>query len=84
VTHGIPGTDSSTHVGDLGNITPDNSGALVLDIFSDIDTQLILGRGLIVHAKADEGAAAQPVGNSGARLAQCVLGHADDFPLHRY
>jgi Cu/Zn superoxide dismutase len=71
-------------VGDLGNITPDNSGALVLDLFADIDTQLILGRGLIVHAKADEGAAAQPVGNSGARLAQCVFGRTDDVPLYSY
>jgi Cu/Zn superoxide dismutase len=45
---------------------------------STIDTKLVLGRGLIVHASPDKGARSQPVGSAGARLAQCVLGRTDN------
>jgi Cu/Zn superoxide dismutase len=69
--------DSETHVGDLGNIHPDATGTADLDMLSAIDTTLILGRGLIVHGGRDEGSHSQPAGNSGPRLAQCVLGRTD-------
>jgi Cu/Zn superoxide dismutase len=75
--HGIPNVDRRTHEGDLGNLQPDATGAVTLNLDSRISTRLILGRGLIVHALRDQGASAQPVGSSGARLGQCVLGRTD-------
>lgn len=51
-THGAP-TDTERHVGDLGNIQTNASGAAVLDI---VDDQLtlngplsIIGRSVVVH-----------------------------------
>jgi superoxide dismutase, Cu-Zn family len=69
--------DSETHEGDLGNIHSDATGNADFDMLSAVDTTLILGRGLIVHSGRDEGSRSQPAGNSGPRLAQCVLGRTD-------
>lgn len=71
VDHGIP-PSAKRHVGDLGNLKPGKEGTASFDFFIDVDTSAILGRGLIVHAKEDDGG--QPTGNSGDRLAQCVVG----------
>jgi superoxide dismutase, Cu-Zn family len=75
--HGAPG--KARHVGDLGNIEADASGVANYD---KIDSQLmfhgessILGRGVIVHEKADD--FSQPVGNAGGRLACGVIGVAN-------
>eukprot|EP00002_Diphylleia_rotans_P016982 TRINITY_DN329_c0_g3_i2.p1 TRINITY_DN329_c0_g3~~TRINITY_DN329_c0_g3_i2.p1 ORF type:complete len:910 (-),score=104.60 TRINITY_DN329_c0_g3_i2:115-2844(-) len=38
----------------------------------------VLGRAIVIHAAHDDGS--NPVGNSGARLAQCVLGRSDSVP----
>ncbi|WP_165247068.1 superoxide dismutase family protein [Paludisphaera soli] len=70
---------SMRHVGDLGNITADESGKATIEIE---DSHLkfhgptsILGRGLVVHAKADD-LKTQPSGDAGGRLAVGVIGVA--------
>lgn len=70
VDHGLPG--APRHVGDLGNLMPNEYGTAVLSELAEFETMTVVGRGLIVHAKEDDGG--QPTGNAGARLAQCVLG----------
>ena len=67
------------HVGDLGNIKADDSGKAVVDLE---DSQItfegptsIIGRGLVVHAKADD-LKTQPSGDAGGRLAVGIIGIA--------
>lgn len=69
--------DASRHVGDLGNLDADAEGNISVTF---VDPQLefsgeknILGRGLILHADADD-FKTQPTGNSGARIACGVIG----------
>ena len=76
-------TAAKRHVGDLGNIEADDNGHATLDI---IDPALgfsgatsILGRGVVVHAKADD-LKSQPAGNAGGRLAVGVIGVANPGP----
>ena len=71
------------HVGDLGNIKADDSGTATLD-FTDKMISLhgkhsILGRGLIVHAKADD-EKTQPTGDAGGRIGGGVIGVANTAP----
>jgi superoxide dismutase, Cu-Zn family len=68
------------HVGDLGNVKADESGTAVLD-FTDTLIALhgkhsILGRGLIVHEKADD-EKTQPTGDAGGRIGGGVIGIAE-------
>jgi superoxide dismutase, Cu-Zn family len=68
------------HVGDMGNIEADASGAAKLDyvdheISLTNDQRSAIGRSVIVHAKADD-LKSQPAGDSGARIACGVIGHA--------
>jgi Cu-Zn family superoxide dismutase len=72
-------TSAKRHVGDLGNITASARGVAKLDV---VDPTLafagahnILGRGLIVHEKADD-LKTQPTGNAGGRIAVGVIGVA--------
>lgn len=74
VTHGLP-TQKIRHVGDLGNLKPDKNGVVHIRYTIELDTYDVLGRGVIVHAAEDDGG--QPTGNSGNRLAQCVLGRVN-------
>ena len=67
------------HVGDLGNIEADANGEVDLDV---VDDQIafhgmnsIIGRGLIVHEKADN-FKTQPTGDAGGRVACAVIGVA--------
>jgi superoxide dismutase, Cu-Zn family len=67
------------HIGDLGNITANANGNATLDLD---DPSLvfhgptsIIGRGLVVHEKADD-LKTQPTGNAGGRLAVGVIGVA--------
>ena len=67
------------HAGDLGNLEADSDGKAHLEItvnnISIAGTKNpIIGRGVIVHAKIDDGG--QPVGNAGARIACGVIGVA--------
>lgn len=78
--HGGPG-DLDRHVGDLGNITADESG---IGTYDRVDTVIalrgphsIIGRGLIVHAGEDD-LTTQPTGAAGARMACGVIGIAQE------
>jgi Cu-Zn family superoxide dismutase len=69
---------SKRHIGDLGNIKANEHGNAAIDL---VDTHLsfhgphsIIGRGLVVHEKADD--FSQPVGNAGGRVAVGVIGVA--------
>lgn len=77
--HGLPETDSR-HAGDLGNLQADSEGKAHYEItvknVSVAGTKNpLIGRGVIVHAKVDDGG--QPVGNAGARIASGVIGVAN-------
>jgi Cu-Zn family superoxide dismutase len=72
-------TDAKRHVGDLGNVEAGAGGTVAIDY---TDTHLrfdgdrsILGRGVIVHEKADD-FKTQPTGDAGGRLACGVIGVA--------
>ena len=74
------GIDSKKrHVGDLGNITANSNGHATLDVddahLSFHGASSILGRGVVVHEKADD-LKSQPAGAAGARLAVGVVGVA--------
>ncbi|HHL72299.1 MAG TPA: superoxide dismutase family protein [Bacteroidetes bacterium] len=76
--HGGPAAEKR-HIGDLGNITADEAGIAKID-FVDKKLSLngpnsIIGRGVIVHEKADD-MTSQPTGAAGARLACGVIGIA--------
>ena len=73
--HGAPGAVS--HPGDLGNIDADANGRATLSLTVEqltVDTGKlgIVGRGLIVHEKADD-LVSQPVGEAGGRVACAVI-----------
>ena len=75
------GPDSpKRHVGDLGNVKANANGNATLDLddkqLSFHGSHSILGRGLVVHAKADDLKTQQPPGNAGGRLAVGVIGVA--------
>ena len=74
--HGLPDSDMH-HAGDLGNVQADNEGKAQYEITVKNVTiagtkNPIIGRGVIVHAKPDDGS--QPVGNAGGRIACGVIG----------
>lgn len=77
--HGGP-SDEERHVGDLGNLSADESGAAHYDrIDTHIEfsgTRSIVGRGMIVHAGEDD-LTSQPTGNAGPRVACGVIGIAE-------
>lgn len=67
------------HVGDLGNITADANGKAEVTI-EDASLHFhgptsIIGRGVVVHEKADD-LKSQPSGNAGGRVAVGVVGVA--------
>ncbi len=70
------------HTGDLGNIKAGDDGVATIDKMDKVialsGPNSILGRGLIVHAKADD--YGQPTGNAGGRAAQGVIGIANPKP----
>jgi superoxide dismutase, Cu-Zn family len=77
--HAGPDADAR-HVGDMGNIEADASGVGKLEYLDHNmslanDEQSIIGRSVVVHAKADD-LKSQPAGDSGARVACGVIGRA--------
>jgi Cu-Zn family superoxide dismutase len=77
--HGLPGSETR-HAGDLGNLQADDQGKAHYELTVKNVTiagmkNPIIGRGVIVHAKVDDGG--QPVGNAGARIACGVIGVAN-------
>ena len=78
MAHGAP-KDAARHVGDLGNIEAGADGVATLEW---TDPQLafegmhsIVGRAVIVHAKADD-LKTQPTGDAGGRIGCGVIGAA--------
>lgn len=76
--HALP-TTSMRHAGDLGNVHADADGKSHYEItVANISIaglrNPILGRGVIVHAKVDDGG--QPTGNADGRVGQGVIGLA--------
>ncbi len=67
------------HEGDLGNIEADSKGKAHLELTDKMMTmsgeKSIIGRGLIVHEKADD-LKTQPTGDAGGRVACGVIGIA--------
>uniref|UniRef100_A0A0N4Z978 Superoxide dismutase [Cu-Zn] n=1 Tax=Parastrongyloides trichosuri TaxID=131310 RepID=A0A0N4Z978_PARTI len=86
-THGGP-TDEVRHVGDLGNISADNSGIAKIKMTDNLITLngelSIVGRSLVVHAGVDDLGKGEgdkkdeslKTGNAGARAACGVIGLA--------
>jgi len=77
--HDLPGSQQPRHAGDLGNLTADYNGIAHYEITVDNITldgehNPIIGRGVIIHAKVDDGG--QPTGNAGSRIAIGVIGVA--------
>ena len=76
MAHGAP-TSQERHVGDLGNVTADKDGKAHLEwtdkLLSFEGRDSVIGRGLIVHAMADD-LVSQPAGNAGPRVACGVIG----------
>ncbi len=74
--HALP-DKKNRHAGDFGNLDSDQSGnasfKLIVDNIS-LAGRLnpIIGRGVVVHAKPDDGS--QPSGNAGDRIAVGVIG----------
>ena len=65
-SHGLP-TSEQRHAGDLGNVEADSDGKahyeITVDNISVAGTKNpIIGRGVIVHAKPDDGSQPDPVG----------------------
>jgi len=80
--HALP-DHTVRHAGDFGNIEANDKGIADLELVVDNITltegpNAIIGRGVIVHAKPDDGS--QPTGNAGARLAQGVIGVKNNTP----
>ncbi len=78
VPHAGP-NDIPRHAGDMGNVVAGKDGVGTVEY---LDDQIafegpngILGRGIIVHAKADD-LKTQPTGNAGGRVACGVVGVA--------
>ncbi len=79
--HAGPATEMR-HSGDMGNLEADANGHAHLDLTVDNITlgmgpMNIIGRGIIIHEKADD-YVTQPTGNAGARIACGVIGIAKD------
>lgn len=73
--HGAP-SDAKRHVGDLGNVTADDSGVATIDIEDKVISlqgeHSIIGKAMVVHAGADD-LHSQPSGDSGDRVACGVV-----------
>jgi len=76
--HALPSHDVR-HAGDLGNLTADAQGKAHYEILVDNLSiagykNPVIGRGIVIHAKADDGG--QPTGNAGSRIGYGVIGIA--------
>ena len=75
--HALPDNDVR-HAGDLGNLQADGNGhasyTITVNNISLTGKNAVVGRGVIIHAKADDGG--QPTGNAGPRISIGVIGFA--------
>ncbi|MGE0101894.1 MAG: superoxide dismutase family protein [Blastocatellales bacterium] len=76
--HGAP-SDKQRHAGDLGNLVAGEDGTAHVEVTDSVlklsGDGSIIGRGVIVHAAADD-LKTQPTGNAGGRQACGVIGIA--------
>jgi Cu-Zn family superoxide dismutase len=83
--HGGPDSEER-HVGDLGNITADESGKATLHLKDKLlslsGSHSIIGRGVILHGEADD-LKSDPAGNAGPRIACGVIGIANPKAMHK-
>jgi len=90
--HGCPGM-KKRHVGDLGNIIADSTGCCHYRMIDNViqlrgNKANIIGRGLIIHADADDcgqgnNEASSINGNSGKRIACAIIGYSkENFVKH--
>ncbi|MHB1423926.1 MAG: superoxide dismutase family protein [Gemmataceae bacterium] len=81
--HGGPNAEER-HVGDLGNITADDSGKAAIDMTDKLialsGPHAIIGRAVIIHGGVDD-EKSDPAGNAGPRIAGGVVGIAS--PEHK-
>ena len=79
--HAYP-PSSSRHFGDMGNITTNDGGLATFTNTFNLLTlngnHSIVGRAVVIHEKADDGAGA--TGNAGSKLGSCVIGAVDTLP----
>jgi len=69
--HGALGADER-HEGDLGNVKANDQGVAKVDVkVEGLALHFVLGRSLVVHAKADD--YSQPTGNAGPRVGVGVI-----------
>ncbi|MCK0157126.1 superoxide dismutase family protein [Cellulophaga sp. F20128] len=73
--HGKWGDENGYHSGDIGNLTADSDGNATMTMETDLwaiggddENKNIMGRGIIVHEKADD-FTTQPTGAAGGRVA---------------
>ena len=72
------------HAGDLGNIEANEEGVATIDLqVPDLPLHFVLGRGLVVHAKADD-LKSQPSGDAGDRVAVGVIGVANPKTVDQF
>lgn len=77
--HGGPDS-KERHVGDLGNITANESGTATVKLrIRGLQVHFVVGRSLVVHAKEDD-LKTDPSGESGGRIAVGVIGIASEKP----
>jgi Cu-Zn family superoxide dismutase len=76
--HPHGGPDSKEHhEGDLGNIDANDAGVAKVNAKAmDVELHHIVGRSIVVHAKADD-LKSQPAGDAGPRIAVGVIGLAE-------
>ncbi len=76
--HGAPGADKH-HAGDMGNLEADASGVAKVTLTQEKLTfegaNSVIGRSVVVHAKADD-LKTQPTGDAGGRVGVGVVGVA--------
>ena len=74
--HGGPDAKEH-HEGDLGNIEANDEGVAKVNVKAmGVDLGKIVGRSIVVHAKADD-LKSQPAGDAGPRIAVGVIGLAE-------
>jgi Cu-Zn family superoxide dismutase len=81
VPHDLPSDadDRSRHAGDFGNFVSTNGNIEINKSFNTEYTTItgatsIIGRSVIVHLGKDQGKEFQPAGESGAKVAKCIIG----------
>ncbi|KAK6185185.1 hypothetical protein SNE40_007473 [Patella caerulea] len=77
------------HIGDMGNVREDNDGSITeiftVPVTSIVGENSVIGRAVVLHAGEDDlglvnNENSRTTGNSGSRLACCVIGRSNQVP----